>query len=155
MKIIAFDIGSTWAYAHNLAGAYAHHEVLKGTREKKLCQFLESLNILFRDLTAGGFAPDTVVFERPFARGQAATRMLWGMAGVIEAIATYHGLPVVDVTPSEIKMFAAGKGNATKEDMIDAAFLLGYTGDNEHEADAYCLLKYTETHAVQKGTDDE
>ena len=149
MKIIAFDLGSTWACASNSAQVglpeNVMHEVITGNREQKLYAFLCGLHALFDGSKECPW--DMVIYERPFARGQAATRMLWGMAGVLEAVATHHGLPTLDIPPATIKLWAAGKGNATKEDMIAAAFILGYGGENEHEADAFCLLKFAEANA--------
>jgi Holliday junction resolvasome RuvABC endonuclease subunit len=87
---------------------------------------------------------DAVVYETPFCRGRDATRSSWGSAGVIEAAASLAGLPVVDVAVSTIKKFATGFGNAPKTSMMVAAHSLGYRGINEHEADAWCLMRYAE-----------
>lgn len=138
MRIIAFDLGSTWAAAYHMVdgSTRVEHGVLKGTRVEKLAHFLDDIGY-FDEF-------DVAIYERPFARGQAATRMLWGMAGIIEARAG-KCCAVLDATPAEIKKWATGQGNATKDMMgIAAALTLGYTGDNEHEADAWCLLKFAE-----------
>lgn len=140
MNILAFDLGTTWARAGNIALLETvHHDKLIGdARPTKLAMFKNYLEWLSWEHY------DLVVYERPFARGQAATRFLWGMAGILEAAAAPY-CAVSDVTPAEIKRWATGHGNATKESMMLAAALsLGYGGDNEHEADAYCLLKYAE-----------
>ena len=98
-KLIAFDLGSTWAFASNLHGehpqSYSHTVV--GARPEKLSQFTNRLAI------ARLRQYDAVIFERPFARGQAATRMLWGMAAILEAAAHNEGAAVIDITPAEIK----------------------------------------------------
>jgi Holliday junction resolvasome RuvABC endonuclease subunit len=90
---------------------------------------------------------DLVVYETPFARGRDATRCGWGSAGVIEAAASLAGLPVIDVAVATIKKFATRDGRASKDMMVRAAQRLGYQGSNEHEADAFWLLKYTEENA--------
>lgn len=92
---------------------------------------------------------DAVVYERPFARGRDATRCLWGIAGIIEAEATNAGLPVVDAENKSIKKFATETGAATKENLLEAARRLGYLGNVEHEADAYCGLKYAERYVFR------
>lgn len=148
MKIIAFDLGSTWAMAWNFSepNPQAAHCTLTGKRPEKLGDFM----LMLRDSEPAYQAwsalsmADVVVFERPFARGQAATRMLWGMAGILEAAAHNAGSAILDITPGEIKKWACGYGNADKPEMILAAKRLGYQGDNEHEADAWCLLKMAE-----------
>lgn len=137
MKIAAFDLGSTWACAKE-RGVFHVTEAKTAARPEKLREFAQHIDYgLLKDV-------DTVVFERPFARGQAATRFLWGMAGVLEAAAHGWGCAVIDMTPNEIKLWSTGSGKADKAAMIAAAQRLGYRGENEHEADAYCLLRFAE-----------
>jgi Holliday junction resolvasome RuvABC endonuclease subunit len=147
MKIIAFDLGRNFAFAHNLSKRPATHlEVLTGeTRAHRLGSLSTFLNNLFFDYQSQGSPGfDIAVYETPFARGRDATRSLWGIAGIIEACATNAGLPVVDVAVPTIKKFATGHGKASKDQMIIAAKRMGYKGSNEHEADAVCLLRYAE-----------
>ena len=152
MKIIAFDLGSNMALAHNGCGdvAVVEHKLFTGPRAHRA------------DLTAKWIANrllvchearikfDVAVYELPFARGRDATRCLWGIAGIIEAVCTSWGMAVLDVTPGEIKKFAAGKGGASKEEMGDAAEAMGYPGGNEHGADAFLLLKYAERYIPER-----
>ncbi len=116
----------------------------KGIRSHRASQILAWLTALFRSCEWAGQPIDAVIYETPFARGRDATRCLWGIAGLIEAVATAAGAAVVDVQPSKIKAWATGSGKADKDAMTAAAKRMGYAGDNEHEADAYCLLKYGE-----------
>lgn len=144
MKIIHFDIGSHMALAHNGMGddvIVVEHKEFKGNRQERAAATLRWLLKRFKEMKAEGIEFDVVHYERPFARGQAPTRCLWGLAGVLEAAATINGWPTLDSTPVEIKKFA-GKAKASKEDMIDFARKLGYHSANEHEADAYLGLKY-------------
>lgn len=87
--------------------------------------------------------PEYVIYERPFARGRDATRCLWGFAAVIEQAAHDSGLASIDQLPGTIKKFATGRGDASKEAMIQAAEPLAVCFDlNEHEADAILLSLY-------------
>ena len=139
MKIITLDLGSTMALAHNLRGEPSATSVtFKGDRETRAA----ATQIWLEDRLKGLIAAEVVVYERPFARGADATRCLWGLAGIVEAAATRAGMAVLDVDVLTLKRFATGSTKATKEQMIEAAQLMGYTGDNEHEADAWCLLQY-------------
>lgn len=141
IKIVSFDLGATFAWATNMeTGLQRGHQTLPGIREERLAAFLEFLARIRPWMRLA----DVVVYETPFARGRDATRSLWGMAGVLEARATEMGLPVVDVAVSTIKKHATGRGDAPKSTMIDAARRRGYGGNDEHEADAFCLLKYAE-----------
>ena len=145
MKIIALDIGSNMAFAHNvLPSLSVHSREFKGPRHERAAATQEWLESWFALVQEHGTA-DVVVYERPFNRGLDATRCGWGLAGIIEAAATRAGMAVLDVENGTVKRFALGKRDirgATKADMIAAAQLMGYTGDNEHEADAWCLLQY-------------
>jgi Holliday junction resolvasome RuvABC endonuclease subunit len=92
-----------------------------------------------------------VVYETPFVRGRDATRSLWGTAGILEAIATRVGLPIIDIAVPTIKKFATGNGKAVKDEMVTAARKFGYKGNSDHEADAVCLLNYTQAN-LEKGS---
>ena len=139
VKIIAFDIGANFAWAVNHPKVAWHSIELKGIRahrQQQLLNYLESLSWVKK--------LDAAIYETPIAVGQSAKRSLWGIAGIIEATISNHGLPVMDVPANTIKLFTTGRGNAAKVDMIAAAQRMGYKGSNEHEADAFCLLKYAE-----------
>ena len=149
MKIIALDLGSNMALAHNGMGVpIVDHKTFKGTRAHRAHYTRCWLRDRFASIEKNCDDVSLVVYERPFARGMDATRSLWGIAGIIEQLATEFGWAVTDATPGDIKKWAHGKGDASKEDMMTAAIRLGYVGDSEHEADAYCLLKFAEANAL-------
>lgn len=149
MKIIAFDLGGTAAYAHNCGPGdepYAGSRTFAGIREHRFLVWSEWLGQIF-----SMYRPEAVIYERPFSRGLAATRSGWGYAGILECEATRAGCAVLSMPPATIKKHATGHGFASKQMMMDAARKTGYTGSNEHEADAWCLLRYGETH-MERGT---
>jgi len=135
-KIVAFDLGSTMGWASNFKAIPIGHRTFVGTRVQKLADIEAWLRLLQWQ------GADAVVYETPLGRGQAATRILWGIAGLLEATATQAGLGLVDVAVPTIKKFATGNGMASKVEMLAAAKKFGYTGADEHEADAVCLLHY-------------
>lgn len=151
LRILTLDLGKNIAWSVRINGqVQTGWKFMKGTRQSRAAAtyvYLRDLFALYADDI------DLIVYERPFARGFDATRSLWGLAGLVEALGTAAGLPVLDVTPSEIKIWAAGKGNAEKKDMMDAAARLGYdrTGKEEeaveHESDAFCLMCFMEATA--------
>jgi Holliday junction resolvasome RuvABC endonuclease subunit len=62
------------------------------------------------------------------------------LGGVIRFALWSEGVPYVEVPPSTLKMYASGKGNAGKVEVLVAARdRLGYTGTNDNEADALWL----------------
>lgn len=147
LKLIFFDIGSTSAFAHNVNEEIAYGQLDFNAASGRPDRIFRSYNAF--DTCLRGMVVDCVVYERPFARGQHATRSLWGQAGCLEAAAHGRGFPVLDVSPSEIKKFATGKGSASKDEMTAAAgSILAGLGQvlvappREHEADAICGLFY-------------
>lgn len=157
MRVIAFDLGKNFAFAHNLAGKKPTTGIIVlpgATRAHRLGALYPYLMQQFELLAQVDGSPgfDIVVYETPFARGRDATRSLWGIAGIIEAAGTNALMPVLDVAVPTIKKFAAGSGKASKEEMIAAAKKMGYKGVNEHEADAVCLLRYAEANLERTPT---
>lgn len=86
-----------------------------------------------------------IVYELPHHRGGPATRVLVGMAAVLELKAAQAGVEcVLGVHTGTLKKHATGKGNTKgKAAMIaKACELAGRTITSEDEADAICLLDY-------------
>jgi hypothetical protein len=148
MKIASFDIGSVTAVVDNIGGQrrVAARWELTGTRHVKLAALQLHLEHYFSSLPE---ALDVAFYERPFARGLAATRSGWAIAGLIEAMATNYQCAILDEKPSTLKLFATGRGHAEKDEMILFAQMDGYPGDNEHEADAWLGHKYAMEKAVR------
>lgn len=78
---------------------------------------------------------DCIAIESPVARFAKAVIPQARVSGAILARAALFGIPICEVTPSEGKRALAGSGNATKDQMMVAAFptLRNY---DEHRADA-------------------
>lgn len=170
MKIIHFDLGTNMAFAHNGCGdvVVTEHFTATGSRQERAAQTLRWLAKRAKEMRDAGITFDVCHYDRPFARGYDATRCLWGLAGIIEAV--FGGAAVLlDSTPQSVKSFALdkigrkptrSKGKMKKSQreaaakqeklwMIEAAQSMGYEGDNEHEADSFCGLKYAETFCMQ------
>ena len=122
------------------------HKEFNKTRQEKMNAFKWTL-----DWWIDKHKPKVIIYERPFVRGDAATRTLWGFAGIVESF----GIETYDVAVSSIKKHATGKGTAEKEDMVKAAeriikeqmFTYNLKRDEDydltdHEADAICLFDY-------------
>ncbi len=151
MKILALDLGATtgWVVVDNNKVRNYGEKYFSGDRGHRLWQFQDWLHRAVHEFSH----VDVLIFERPFCRGLAATRSLWGMAGVAEAEAHGQGITSLDIVPSTLKKWATGSGKASKEQMITAAvgklfeqmreppITLG-----EHEADAIILGLYAAEH---------
>lgn len=149
MKIAAFDLGRHAAVADNLDIGPDRIELwsFKGDRKQRAGLFMQSCRQYFIQTSS---QLDVVFYERPFARGYDATRCLWGLAGILEACAEEAQIATVDMPPGSIKKYAAGKGAADKQAMIAMAQIMGYCGDNEHEADAFLALQYALVHCIKE-----
>lgn len=135
MDILALDLGTKTGIARKFGLEWhAQSLALNGqTRGERVVQLVDYLD-------RRSWTQDTLVaYERPFTRGLAATRSLWGMAGVIEWWAAKYGLTCVDIVPSQVKKWATGSGIAKKPDMMAAVARLGFPNVDEHAADALLL----------------
>ena len=56
--------------------------------------------------------------------------------GVVKLVCSIHDIELIEVPPKRLKKYFAGRGTATKEDMIRSAASLGITGISHDEADA-------------------
>lgn len=91
-------------------------------------------------------AVDLIAYEQPIAYpGRAnAARVGFNLEGVLLAlIGSMEGLDYTNVTPSELKKHATGRGNANKDLMKQAAFNRWQkVPADDNEADALCLLAW-------------
>jgi crossover junction endodeoxyribonuclease RuvC len=87
-------------------------------------------------------ASDLVVIEGyAFGAKGNAVISLGELGGVVRLALSDRGLPVVEIPPSCVKLFATGKGNAPKDEVLAAAIRkLGYTEHDHNVADALWLL---------------
>lgn len=79
--------------------------------------------------------------EAPFIHPQHPTGALEvaKLHGVFAIACHDNNSDIHSVEPAVLKKWATGKGNAGKEEMIDAARMRGWDGDDHNEADAWLL----------------
>ena len=83
-----------------------------------------------------------LAYEMPAGRNQKPLLHSAKLIAIIEKVCAEDEVEYIELTPSEVKKFATGNGNANKEAMIVAAKeLWDYTGDNDNEADAMHILQ--------------
>jgi Holliday junction resolvasome RuvABC endonuclease subunit len=82
------------------------------------------------------------------AKGNAVIN-LGELGGVIRLALSDDGICYVEVPPACVKLFATGKGNAKKDEVLAAAIRkLEYAGHDHNEADALWLLEMAKRHYV-------
>lgn len=84
---------------------------------------------------------NVIAYERPAGIHKASIMVASEMIGVLKDLCIELGVEVANYAATEIKKFATGKGNAKKPDMIAAAQALGYTPEDDNEADAIHLYR--------------
>lgn len=146
MRILALDPATKCGWAARLNG-FLCSGTWDLTRRRdesdgmKLVRFRAKLNELAAELK-----PTLVVFE---AARHGATKMQGAlvhqskMQGVLEAWCADNGFEYKGYSPSEIKKYATGKGNAKKE-LVTAAVQERWglsPGGDDNEADAIALLE--------------
>lgn len=74
--------------------------------------------------------------------GTQAAHVYGGLVGTLTAWCEEHSIPYSSVPVGTIKKSATGKGNASKEEMIEAAKRKGFNPIDDNQADALALLFY-------------
>ncbi len=80
-----------------------------------------------------------VAYERPAGMHKSSIMVASEMVGVLKDLCIEMNVELSCYSASEIKKFATGKGNASKELMIDAAIKKGFNPKDDNEADAIHL----------------
>lgn len=121
-------------------------------RAERLGFICEALSTFMSD-----YGPyDFVVYEEQFQRGDAATRCLYGIVGVIEAVANLCGAGVMPVPQGTLRSWAALQGVDPKlkgkELYAKVAALyddgLASRKVSEHEMDAACVYHFVRDKAI-------
>jgi len=84
-----------------------------------------------------------VSYERPSGMHKSSIMVASEMIGVLKDLCIEKGIELCCYSATEIKKFATGKGNANKELMISEAVKLGYSPQDDNEADAIHLYNLT------------
>ncbi len=142
LQVVAFDLSLTctgWADASGCGVLVPPATVNRGIPR------LLWIRAAILDRAAGA---QLVVLEGySFASRGRAIVSLGELGGVIRCALADSGLASVDVPPSCRALFATGKGNASKEQVLaEAIRQLGYMGHSHDEADALWLRRMALEH---------
>ena len=84
---------------------------------------------------------EAVYFERVYGhKGVEAGHCFGGFMYTLASVCFQHNIPCISFSVQAIKKFIAGKGNATKDEMIDAAIHKGFNPKTDDEADAIAIM---------------
>lgn len=84
-----------------------------------------------------------IAYERPAGLHKGSIMVASEMIGVLKTLCIELNVNLACYSASQIKKFATGKGNASKEDMVKAAIALGYQPKDDNQADAIHLYNLT------------
>ena len=143
MKILALDFGTKCGWAIGTPG-----DVISDT-ENFRCRASDSRGMLFVRFDKwinemlSEHEPDLVVHERPHLRGRAPTEVLNGMLAFMVKACRIYRVQYTDCPSTTLKKFATGKGNASKEKMMEA-YRERWKKDpvDDNECDARWLLEW-------------
>lgn len=134
MKALALDVSLT-------ATGWASGLGRFGTIETGALRGVERLAFIAEWVERAGGKAEVAAIEGYAYAARATHAHSLGEAGGVVRLALHRlGVPVVEIAPALIKVYAAGKGNASKElVLVEAVKRLGYEGANNNEADALWL----------------
>ena len=135
-RILALDMATVTGWATE--GASGSENFKKRAGDSRGMLFIRFEAWLCEMVTIS--KPDMVAYERPHARGRAATEVSHGLLAILQKVCAANGVEYADCPSTTLKKFATGKGNAGKPEMV--AKFVELTGRNpitDDEADAYLL----------------
>lgn len=144
-KILSIDLGTSMGWAIKKSDGSIEHGVESfklsrfdggGVRFLKFKRWLTEIKSQFDGI-------DAVFYEKVRNHnGIDAAQVYGGFLAHLTAWCEHHGIPYQGIDVGTIKKSATGKGNASKQDMINAVIELGYVPHTDDDADALCLLHY-------------
>jgi crossover junction endodeoxyribonuclease RuvC len=89
------------------------------------------------------WTPELIIFERWVAtRTGVASEITAGFTTRMVEFCDERKIEYVAISPSELKKWVTGRGNASKHDMLEAVARRWRRVDDDNEADALALLHY-------------
>ena len=140
MSILAIDLGTRTGWAMRIYGQiFSGYVDLKSSRHEgggyRYLRFR-------RWLEQQAHIPDAVYYEEVRRHlGTDAAHIYGGLLATLTAWCEEHQIPYCGVGVGTIKRFIANKGNASKQEVMDAIHAKGYEDvDDDNQADALAIL---------------
>ena len=143
--MLALDLVTTtgWALSGKVGGIVSGTHHFKPQRfEGGGMRYLRFRSFL-TDLKQQSDGIDQLYFEEVRRHSSTdAAHCYGGFMAHLTAWAEHHNIPYAGVPVGTIKRFITGKGNASKQEVIEAIKALGHLPKDDNEADALALLHY-------------
>lgn len=147
MILLALDLGWRTGWACGSSDAPIKFGTFRTPVRPRDCQDLRfGLWLAWLSNLTRGFAPDAIYYEKAYQRAHQAARVYGGMEALLMTQALALNLRAVGVHSGTIKRETTGKGNASKQAMIEAALAVVGTASelDDNAADAIALLRYAQ-----------
>ena len=146
MNIVCLDLGTTTGYCVGKSG-----QVISGSKSFKPqryegggMRYLRFSSWLDEILSLCGGQIDVLYFEEVRRHaGTGAAHVYGGFMAVLTAWCESHSVPYSGIPVGTIKLAMTGKGNASKEAMIEAVKKHGFNPTDDNEADAIAIYLHT------------
>jgi Holliday junction resolvasome RuvABC endonuclease subunit len=142
--ILALDLGTTSGWAASSDGMISHGYITfkPGRYEGGGMRYLRFKNWLTEIKSQLGQV-DAVYFEEVRRHaGTDAAHVYGGFLAVLTAWCEHHRIAYQGVPVGTLKKHSTGKGNAGKDEMIQAMQAKGHPVENDNEADALAILHW-------------
>ena len=152
-RVLALDLGmrTGWCYGEN--GAYVDSGVHM-LYDQKAKDFTDGQRFkAFYDFLTNYMHADVIVFEQVAGGTKGRQTVLFnGYRATLLLFCSIMGKPCLPLAVGTIKKFITGRGNASKEEMIDSIRAMGIPTFDDNEADAvgafYTALTLSEQQKV-------
>lgn len=139
MRVLGLDLATKCGWATSIEGkiSYGTEDFVNKQWDGAGMRYLK-----FEAFLQGLLWPDLVVYEAVERHdgGTYSAHVYGGYLAVVQRYCEHLEIPYTGFGVSQIKKFWTGKGNASKEMMIDAAFKRGYNPKDDNAADALAIL---------------
>ncbi|WP_086934553.1 crossover junction endodeoxyribonuclease RuvC [Agarilytica rhodophyticola] len=146
LNLLSLDLGTTTGWAMT-----SHELIISGTANFKHSRYdgggmrFLKFNAWLRDLHTSIDGIDVIYFEEVRRHiGTDAAHVYGGFLATLTAFGEQENIPYQGVPVGTIKKHITGKGNASKQAMIDSVRRLGYEPADDNEADALGLLMWAQ-----------
>jgi Holliday junction resolvasome RuvABC endonuclease subunit len=95
--------------------------------------------------------PQIVIYEEPFIHMKHASGigLSYGFKTIVELVTAQHEIWCYSISPTALKKWATGSGNANKFQMLVFARSMGWNLSNDNEIDARFLLHFASERAAR------
>jgi crossover junction endodeoxyribonuclease RuvC len=144
MNIVAIDLGTKtgWAIARADGSIVFGTHVCKADGRKEIdglryARFRSLLSKLQKNIDS----IDQVFFEKVESHSSTyAAQVYGGYKAILEMFCAINEIPCTGIPVGTIKKFTTGKGNADKDQMVEAVKALGFKVKDDNQADAIAIL---------------